>query len=246
MKFGSTYQSIKSVSAAYTVVDGDDVIRVDASAGAVPIILPDPAGRCQAAGDCGRVCVVKTDSSSYPVTVATASGSIVGVSVLRNQNQSADYQSDGSATWYAFGAQPSVFMAEVAITNAELKAIRATPKTLVQAPGAGLAVKLVGGVLLLDYGTNVLTESADNLAVKYTNGSGAAVSETIEATGFIDASADTLTSIEPIKDAIVAKSGSEDKALVLHNTGDGEYGGNAGADTVLRAKIFYTVVSTGW
>lgn len=246
-KLGSEYQTIQSKSADYTVVDGDDVILVDASSGAVTITLPLAGGRFFEKADKGRVRVVKTDSSANRVTVA-ASGSdaIKGVSELRQQNQSADYQSDGSATWFAFGAQPNVFMVEVAITNAELKAIRATPKTLVPAPGSGKALKLLGGVLLLDYGSNALTETADNLAVKYTDGSGAAVSETIECTGFIDQTADTLTSIEPIKDAIAAKSGSENKALVLHNTGDGEYGGNAAADTVLRAKILYTVVTTGW
>jgi hypothetical protein len=92
----------------------------------------------------------------------------------------------------------------------------------------------------------VLTESADNLAVKYTDGSGVQVSQDIEATGFIDAAADTATCAQPKIDAIAAKAGCENKALVLHNTGDGEYGGNAGADTVLRVKVNYRVWPTGW
>lgn len=140
----------------------------------------------------------------------------------------------------------TIQVVEVAITNAEIKALRATPKTLVAAPGAGKYLEFVSAQLFLDYGSNALTETADNLAIRYTDGSGAIVSQAIEATGFLDQTADTATNALPKIDAIVAKSGCENKALVLHNTGDGEYAGNAGADTVMRAKVAYRVWSTGW
>lgn len=136
----------------------------------------------------------------------------------------------------------AVQYAEVSLTANEVKALRATPKTLVSAPGAGKVVRFLGAQLILDYGTAQYTESADNMAVKYENGSGVAVSETIEATGFIDASADTLTCAVPVKDAIVAASGCSNKALVLHNTGDGEYGTG---DSPVRVKVWYSVLSTG-
>src|SRR5689334_6754948 len=58
--------------------------------------------------------------------------------------------------------------AEVAISNAEIKALRASPKTLVAAPGAGKYLEFVSMTLFHDYGSNVLTESTDNMAVKYT------------------------------------------------------------------------------
>jgi hypothetical protein len=136
--------------------------------------------------------------------------------------------------------------AAVAVTNAQLKALRAAPKTLVAAPGAGFALEFVSALLLLDYGTNVLTEEDDNLAVRYTDGSGVIVSQAIEATGFIDQSADTLTNALSKVDVIAAKSGSENKALVLHNTGAEEFGGNAAADTVLRVKVLYRIHQTSW
>jgi hypothetical protein len=79
------------------------------------------------------------------------------------------------------------------------------------------------------------------MAIRYTDGSGVIVSQAIEATDFIDAGADTITNALPKIDAIVANSGSVNKALVLHNTGDGEFGGNAGADTVMSVKIAYRV-----
>lgn len=136
--------------------------------------------------------------------------------------------------------------AAVSLTNAEIKALRATPKTLVAAPGAGKVLEFISAVLFHDYGTNALTESTDNMAVRLHDGSGTIVSQTIEAGGFVDATADTMTNVLPKIDAISAKTACENKALVLHNTGDGEYAGNAAADTVWRAKIAYRVHTTGW
>jgi predicted RecA/RadA family phage recombinase len=131
--------------------------------------------------------------------------------------------------------------ATVNLTNGQIKGLRAAPKELVAAPGANKFIEFVSAQLFLDYGANVLTESADNLAVKFENGTGAAVSQAIEATGFIDAAADTLTNALPKIDAIVASANAINKALVLHNTGDGEYAGNAGADTTMKVKVAYRV-----
>ncbi len=139
-----------------------------------------------------------------------------------------------------------VRVVEVALTNAEIKALRATPKTLVAAPGAGYVSVFLSAMLLLDYGSNALTESADNLVVRYTDGSGTTVSEAIEATGFIDQTADTFTTARAKLDGITSKTNGENKALVLHNTGDGEFGGNAAADTTMRVKVWYARVKTGW
>lgn len=137
--------------------------------------------------------------------------------------------------------------AEVAVTNAQLKALRAAPKTLVAAPGAASVLEFVSAWLFLDYGTNALTESADNLVIKYTDGSGQAVSETIESTGFLDAEADAVMPVQPIATtAVFLKTACANKALVLHNAGDGEIAGNAANDTVLRVKIAYRVHPHGW
>lgn len=141
----------------------------------------------------------------------------------------------------------AVNTAEVTLTAAEVKALRATPAVLVPAPGAGKVIEFIGAVLILDYGgTNGFTETTDNLAVKYTDGSGAAVSQAIETTGFIDQTADTMTTAQPKIDAIAAKSGCENKPLVLHNTGDGEIAGNAANNNVLRVKVAYRIWNTGW
>lgn len=134
--------------------------------------------------------------------------------------------------------------AAVSIAAAAVAALRATPATLVAAPGAGLMLEFVSAELILDWVTPGFTETADNLAIKYTDGSGVQVSQDIETTGFIDQVADTRTNALPKINAIAAKTGCENKALVLHNTGDGEFGGSGGS--ALRVKVAYRVHTTGW
>lgn len=161
---------------------------------------------------------------------------------------------DTTGVWVNFGVIPRpatvgsgdmdatlIKYATVALTNANIKALRATPITLVAAQGANKVIELISATLKLVAGTNVLTETADNMAVKYTDGSGVAVSQAIEATGFIDQAANTVTNALPKIDAIAALSVSANQALVLHNTGDGEYAGNAANDATMTVKIAYRV-----
>jgi len=149
-----------------------------------------------------------------------------------------------SPLWYnAFGYAGSTQYAEVSLTNAQMLALRATPISLVAAPGAGKLLEFISAQLFFDY-TGAYTETADNMAVKFTDGSGAAVSQTIEATGFVDATADTVTNGLAKIDAIVAATSAANQALVLHNTGSGEYGGGNAANAV-RVKVAYRVHSTG-
>ena len=121
----------------------------------------------------------------------------------------------------------------------DITALAATPIELVPAPGAGQSLELVGAILKLEAGTEVLTESADNLEIKYTNAAGVSVTGAIEMTGFIDQAVDTQTSALPILDAIVASSAAENKALVLDNSGDGEIAGNASEDAKLVLMVTY-------
>lgn len=129
----------------------------------------------------------------------------------------------------------------VRLTSAEIKALRATPKELVKAQ-PGQVITLVNAVLELNYGgTNAFTETADNLAIRYTNTTGALVSQAIETTGFIDQTASTMTVALPKIDAIATSANSEGEALVLHNTGDGEIAGNAANDNTLTVSVAYIV-----
>lgn len=183
----------------------------------------DPAGASNASQVVGR-CIVKSSTVGVILfdLVSAPMGNIPQEAVSENLIR------------YATGT----------ITNAEMLALRASPKTLVAAPGAGKVLELISLALFFDY-TAAYTETADNMAVKYDSGTGTAASQTIEATGFVDATADILTNALPKIDVLAAKSACENKALVLHNTGDGEYGGG-NASNVVRFKVAYRVHTTGW
>lgn len=132
---------------------------------------------------------------------------------------------------------PNLKTAKVTVSNSEIKALAATQKELVAAPGTGKMLEFVSAVLRLVAGTEALTETDYNLAIKYTDDAGVAVSDAIESTGFVDQTADTLTRAVPVKDAIVAESACEDEALVLDNTGGGEIAGNASNDAYMEVFI---------
>jgi len=132
----------------------------------------------------------------------------------------------------------TIQMAEVAITAAEMLAIRATPITLVAAPDAGYALEFVSALFIYDY-TAAFTETDDNLAVRYTNGSGTVVSLTLDTTGLLDATADKMSTIQPLATDVLVTTNA---ALVLHNTGNGELGGTG---SPCRVKVAYRVHATG-
>lgn len=131
--------------------------------------------------------------------------------------------------------------AKVTLTVAEIKALNASPKELIAAPGANKVLEFVGAMLRLVAGSEVLTETDDNVQIHYTDGSGVAVSDVVECTGWIDQATNAVTRAVPVKDAIVAdESDCVNKALVLYNAND-EFAGNASNDASLEIYITYRV-----
>lgn len=203
--------------------------------------------------------VMRTDGSGN-ITQATGTtvptdatgGYAVGAQFIKTNGSSGTifYINEGTASSCDFNAVTTTgtvgetLYATGSITNTEMLALRATPKTLVAAPGAGFVLEFISLELFFDY-TAAYTESADNMAVRFTNGSGTIVSQAIEATGFVDATADTMTNGLAKIDAISAKTACDNKALVLHNTGDGEYGGGNAAN-VVRFRCNYRIHAAGW
>jgi len=128
--------------------------------------------------------------------------------------------------------------AEVALTAAQMLALRATPVTLVAAPGAGYVTEFVSLVFIYDY-TAAFTETTDNIDVKYTDSSGTIVSKELETTGLLDATADKISVLLPIATDPLLTANA---ALVLHNSGNGEFGGTG---SPCRVKVAYRVHATG-
>lgn len=94
---------------------------------------------------------------------------------------------------YKVDGNPVMQCETVTVSSAELLALNATPKELVAAPGANLFVSVWSVYIALDYNTTAYDGIAatEDLTIAYTNGSGADAAPPIEATGFLDQSADT-------------------------------------------------------
>lgn len=131
----------------------------------------------------------------------------------------------------------------VAVTAIQADNLRATPKELVAAE-AGKMHEFVKVIVALDWGATAYTESDDNLAVRYENTTGVIVSDVIEATGLADATEDTVcfAGPAPTTSALVTEANSTNKALVLHGTGNGEWG-NSG-DSPLVIITYYRTHTT--
>lgn len=150
---------------------------------------------------------------------------------------------DSSSTGYAIN-ENYIRYASVALTNAQVLALRAAPITIIAAPGAGKIIEFVSAMLCFDR-AGAYTEVDDNMAFKYTDGSGQAISETIECTGFVDAATDAVMPVQPVTSAVILTANGVNKAVVLHNTGGDEFGGGNAGNEVL-VKVAYRIHSTGF
>lgn len=131
--------------------------------------------------------------------------------------------------------------AATSVTATKLKLLATTAHELVPAQGEGTFIEFVSIWLALRSGSEVLAETADNLAVCYTNESGPQLSVTIEMTGFIDLLTNPITCSYPIVAApIIIRANANNKALVLANLND-NFTGNASNDAVLHCKTAYRV-----
>jgi len=131
------------------------------------------------------------------------------------------------------------------ITNAQMLVLRATPISLVPAKGAGTVIEFVSAMFFVDASAGVYTESADNLAIKYIDGSGVAVTGTVECTGFITVADEMATTVVAKLDSIATDAQCVNQALVLHNIGDGEFGGGNAANDMI-CKVSYRVHAAGF
>lgn len=146
-----------------------------------------------------------------------------------------------AAAGYVYSATATdIQTATVTVTTAQLLAIRAAPQTLVPAPAAGYANVLVSAVLFYDYlSTAYAVDAADNLEIRYTDGSGALIA-TIETDGFLTLTADAVRYIEPTTAAAIAPV--SEAAIVLTCANSEVLTGNS----PLKLKVYYRVVPTAF
>ena len=105
------------------------------------------------------------------------------------------------------------FAVRTKITSAQLLALSATPQQIVEAPGAGKLIEFVSAVVHKPAGTAYAGVAAgEDLAIKYTDGSGAQVNTSLETTGFLDSAAAQTRLARAIVTEVVPV---ENAALVL-------------------------------
>ena len=117
----------------------------------------------------------------------------------------------------------------VAIADTEMDILENTQKELVAAvPGA--TIEFVSAIFALDWGTTAWTEptAPDDLVIRYENGTGAIVSQLLDAAGFATGTEDTVLFLDStvanaagaaVASVGVTEANSTNKALVLDNTG---------------------------
>lgn len=142
----------------------------------------------------------------------------------------------GAPAGSAGASQAPLLFTDIQVTNAEMLAIRATPKTLVAAPGASKAVIVHRAHFVHSGAAGAYTETADNLVVEYAGGGDIMV---IEATGFLDQASVIAQTQAPA--AVVTEEANV--AVQLKNNGDGEFGGGNAA-TTFSIRLWYSVVDT--
>ena len=127
-----------------------------------------------------------------------------------------------------------VYEDEITLTTAEILALFTTPKELVEAPGANKVIQFMGAVAFLDY-NSVDYATYGVVTVKYTDGSGTAVSEPVAADKLVQSSDDVVTEVAQLSaDAEL----TQNAALVLAvDTGNPTAG-----DSPIRFKIFYRIL----
>lgn len=103
---------------------------------------------------------------------------------------------------------------KVLVTSAQILTLNASPVTLVAAPDTGNLIEFIAAVFYKPAGTAYSGIAAgEDLAIKYTNASGAQVNTSLETTGFLDQTTAQLRITRPI---VTEYTPVANAPLVLH------------------------------
>lgn len=235
------------ISAAYTDKNQCDVYEADASSAAFTLTLIAPSKR-------RSVVVIKTDTSSNAVTIATAgTGALInGRSSysLRQEQEAAVFYANGrpgsNGNWRVAADRGKVIhYAEVSVASAAITGTsagqlgHANGVVLVAAPGAGIAIEFVSAVVINDFDTAAYT-GGGNVTINYAAG-GAAVSSVVSYANSIGAGADKIALVIPVAPTNNQLAANVGLNLVAASAPT-QPGTAAG---VVRVKVAYRLHTTG-
>jgi hypothetical protein len=138
----------------------------------------------------------------------------------------------------------SITTATTTLTTAQVVKLRATPLSLVAAPGSGYWLEFRGAALSYNYTTTGFTVGTNDLIIRYDGGAGSDITASIETVGFIDQAVDemryfppaTWTVTDDVMDIV-------NKKIEIFNTGGTEI--SAGGTSTLIIKVMYMKHATG-
>ena len=129
----------------------------------------------------------------------------------------------------------------VTLTSAQIKALAASPQTIVAAVPSSV-IKVVSVGLKMNYGgTNVFTEAGQKVALYYTNAAGTKATDAEAATGWIDGAADQYLMLGVGPSAGTAAS-VVNTDLVISQDG-AEWAGNAAGDNTVTVVVDFVLES---
>jgi hypothetical protein len=154
------------------------------------------------------------------------------------------YHSTKGWFWLDRGGTPSDTgqsdrVRESYFTHTQLKALRATPRSLVAAPGSGYATILTGVQFYKASGTEYVVAGDNDIELRYTDGSGHLFA-TVECTGFLD---QTTAQHRYVYPALTEVTPVDDAAIMAVMAGTGEITTGTGS---LNFRAFYRRIKLGW
>lgn len=177
-----------------------------------------------------------TSATAYAVLTGgtTATGAFQSVASVGTAGQV--LTSNGAGALPSFQAAPGIQSATVTLTNAEVKALNATPITVLAAQGAGNYVNLIAGYARMNYGGNDAFTGTYRVSLQQ---GGVRISNNVTESGFNA----TVTTYSNFFVDTTFNSDSTVLNSAVTISSDDPIGGNASNDNTVTVTIYYNVVT---
>src|SRR5687767_13457365 len=196
-------------------------------------------------------------TATYPST-ATSTGTILRANGTNWVPSTATYPdtagtsgnilTSNGTNWTSAAAPASsgILTASGTLTNAQIKALHATPIQVIASPGANAVISILSAIGTMNYGgTNVFTAAAAQTVRLYLGaGTTNIATNPLISNAMIIASSSQVNSVTPqISDSSTVYSTVSNQAVYLYNNSLTEISGNAANDNTISYNIIYQIIT---